>query len=222
MDPVVIISPHLDDAILSCGQFMADWPGCVVYTVCGGTPPEGTPPSTYDEHCGFSSPAAGLAVRRDEDRRAVGLLRGVSMYGHVIDNQYRTEPFPQKNVIAELVRVIEQIRPVRVFGPLGLLHPDHVEVSDATIEAMAVVGNGVELVLYEELPSRIIDPLDVFRRLDVVDACGYDVELLPASSERLGEKLVAVGEYASQSWAWKIREVACDERFWRVKRKVFS
>ena len=33
LDRVVMISPHLDDAVLGCGRFMAVHPGCTVITV---------------------------------------------------------------------------------------------------------------------------------------------------------------------------------------------
>lgn len=38
LDRVVILSPHLDDAVLGCGRFMAAHPGVTVLTVYAGKP----------------------------------------------------------------------------------------------------------------------------------------------------------------------------------------
>ncbi len=35
---VVVVSPHLDDAVLGCGQLLAAWPGATVVTVFAGKP----------------------------------------------------------------------------------------------------------------------------------------------------------------------------------------
>ena len=43
LDSVVVLSPHLDDAVLGCGRLLSAHPGATVVTVYAGAP-EATPP----------------------------------------------------------------------------------------------------------------------------------------------------------------------------------
>ena len=40
LERVVVVSPHLDDAVLGCGRFLAVHPGATVVTVFAGNPPQ--------------------------------------------------------------------------------------------------------------------------------------------------------------------------------------
>lgn len=68
--PLLIVSPHFDDAVLSCWALLdrPDGPTDVV-TVCGGIPADGL--SNWDRQCGFHSGGEAATARREEDRRAL-------------------------------------------------------------------------------------------------------------------------------------------------------
>ena len=75
---LVVLSPHLDDAVLSIGAFMH---GQVrrgidvrVVTVCANDPSADGPAGAWDAMCGFTSAAAAARARRDEDRRACAIV----------------------------------------------------------------------------------------------------------------------------------------------------
>jgi hypothetical protein len=56
MRAALVISPHLDDAILSAGQFLVGRPHVTVATVFAGTPPTTDVLTSYDRSCGFNRP----------------------------------------------------------------------------------------------------------------------------------------------------------------------
>ena len=57
MRAVLAISAHLDDAVLSAGQFIAGRPDCVIATVLAGTPSTKAVLTAYDAKTGFKSAA---------------------------------------------------------------------------------------------------------------------------------------------------------------------
>lgn len=65
-EPIVVVSPHPDDAVLSCGGLLAAHSDALVLTVFDGDPPTPRQPP-FD---GFVDPKA----RRDEDRTAIADL----------------------------------------------------------------------------------------------------------------------------------------------------
>ena len=69
---VVVLSPHFDDAVLSCWHVLRA-PGTVqVVNVFTGAPPEGSPPGWWDRLTGAPDPGERVRERAEEDRIAVG------------------------------------------------------------------------------------------------------------------------------------------------------
>ena len=66
-----IVSPHLDDAVLGCANFMAAHPGATVVTVFAGNPPEypTDPMRKWDVQSGFAPGDDVMETRRHEDAR---------------------------------------------------------------------------------------------------------------------------------------------------------
>ena len=55
LERVVVVSPHPDDAVLSCGQFLARHPGTTVITVfCGQPVRYPDPPNRWSVLSGFA------------------------------------------------------------------------------------------------------------------------------------------------------------------------
>src|SRR5262245_53606305 len=74
-DRVVIVSPHLDDAVLSCGRFLGAHPGTHVVTVFAGNPPAYPEPlRLWDLQSGFAPGDDVMEVRRQEDKAALAIL----------------------------------------------------------------------------------------------------------------------------------------------------
>ena len=71
-----VISPHLDDAALSCSLLLLEHPGSVVVTVFAGGPPHVDPLSGWDVACNVFRPGDDvIARRRAEDAEACELLK---------------------------------------------------------------------------------------------------------------------------------------------------
>ncbi|HEV3227404.1 MAG TPA: PIG-L family deacetylase, partial [Acidimicrobiales bacterium] len=75
---VVVLSPHLDDAVLSLGATIAAsvraGASVRVVTVFSGDPTSTRAASRWEVQCGFSSAAEAARTRRDEDTVACGRI----------------------------------------------------------------------------------------------------------------------------------------------------
>ena len=60
----VVISPHLDDAVFSCGDWLATHPGAIVMTVFAGVPRDGALHTEWDNRCGFADASHAILARR--------------------------------------------------------------------------------------------------------------------------------------------------------------
>ena len=89
LDRIVIVSPHLDDAVLSCGGFMAVHPGVTVITVFGGNPEQyPVPQRLWDTQSGFDPDDDVMEARRAEDRAALGVLDATPMHLGYVEHSY--------------------------------------------------------------------------------------------------------------------------------------
>ena len=98
----VLLSPHFDDVVFSCGALVAQWARSgqrvAIVTICAGLPPAG-PLSAYASklHRRWSplaeiQPTKMVAQRRAEDLRAADLLGAMAIHLTVPDCIYRLNP----------------------------------------------------------------------------------------------------------------------------------
>jgi LmbE family N-acetylglucosaminyl deacetylase len=174
MRAVLVISAHLDDAILGAGQFIAGRPDCVVVTVLAGDPPSRTILTSYDASTGFKSAAEAMDARRAEDLEAMSVLQAEARHMDSVDSQYGGKLKPAA-VVKQLGELIDELDPEFVLAPLGLVHPDHEAVREAALEAMG--DRETPLWLYEDLPARVQHPESVEEALREVSGNGYELEL---------------------------------------------
>jgi LmbE family N-acetylglucosaminyl deacetylase len=125
----VYLSPHLDDAVLSCGGLIArqieDGEAVTVLTVCAGDPPEGFFSSFAQElHARWGQPGPAIAARREEDRRACGHLGAGVIHLDIPDAVYR------RGEQGEALYTSEQA----IFGPL---HAAETELVDHLTEVLS-------------------------------------------------------------------------------------
>ena len=147
MTPVVILSPHLDDAVLSCWRRLTG-PGDVhVINVFAGVPAAGRT-SWWDRTGGATDSAQRMRERIEEDRVALSLAGRCATNLAFLDDQYRCSQ-------RELSPIIEALRTelpadAHVYAPAALgAHPDHVVVREATL---SMRGDGAKISLYADLP----------------------------------------------------------------------
>lgn len=206
---MIVVSPHLDDAVFSCGEHLE--PGATVITVMAGIP-ERREPTHWDELAGFGSPKAHVEARWREDIQSLDAL-GLGMPTHLdfLDSQY-APPASQHDISAALRRLLPDGAVVMV--PLGLRHPDH-----ETVGRACRLLDRRELIGYGELPYMALWPDLVGPALDWWASWGYTATPLHLPEQHTPErKLAAVRRYASQSHGLDERAVCSIERFWTLRR----
>lgn len=152
--PLLILSPHLDDAVFACGRLLAAVPGATVATVFAGRPPPAQPLTEWDRAAGFSAGDDVIAARREEDRRALAQLAARPLWLEWRDAQYG--PTPCREPLSRGLETLLAEQPAAaVVLPLGLFHSDHRLVADATLSLCAQLPARRWYVYAEALYRRI-------------------------------------------------------------------
>lgn len=176
--PVMVVSPHLDDAVLSAWGLMARSPGALVLNVfCAA--PQPAQRTDWDRRCGFDDSDQAVRTRLAEDRRALSGLPVEREQLGLIEGQYLIgdrSPDDARMLVDRIAIWVEEAgRDGLIALPAGagwtprslwarlsrtrwLLpaippNPDHLFVRDAVLGALPRLGQ-VEIWLYEELPYR--------------------------------------------------------------------
>jgi LmbE family N-acetylglucosaminyl deacetylase len=149
--PAAVLSPHLDDAILSCWHVLEDGGDVAVVNVFTGSPPAGTPAPAWDRLTGAQDPVVRMGERRAEDRRALAVVGRTAVDLGFLDAQYRTTELSTQTLVARL-RALLHAGTV-LYAPAGLSgHPDHEIVRAAALE---LAREGRPVTLYADLPHGI-------------------------------------------------------------------
>lgn len=224
LDPVLVISPHCDDAVFACGQLLAAHPGSSVVTVFAGRPPAGTPVPEWDQAAGFRAGDDVIGARRAEDRAALHVLAAEPIWLDFCDSQYHCSP-SREEVTTALHEVIHRMNPRSVFLPLGLFHSDHQLVHDAVRPLLWQDSKRFWFIYVEALYRRIADLVN--EKLHRCATTGLQLErvTLPARADR-ARKSEAVHCYRSQLRALTTpgrpgySDVFAPEQFWRVHKSL--
>lgn len=224
-DRILVLSPHLDDAILSVGGIISSSTdaGATVTVLTPFTADAGRQ-SQKSEIVTAMHQIWGLgdqpfAARRNEDIAAIDIVGGEHVHGGLFDCIYRTTeegaicyptslsvfsaPSPKDQVwvpLKELIAAyIKKVKPDVVLCPLGIgQHVDHVITSKAFRQI--AYGEGFEVYLYEDIPYATgkFPP----GRPDSVEAALARTEWDISHSERVeinfDRKIQAIECYASQ------------------------
>ena len=153
-DRVAVLSPHLDDAVLSLGAAIAravrEGVEVAIVTVFAGDVESASPASNWDRLAGFGTEGEAAAARRTEEADACALLGA----------EPRALPFPDYPYAAgdrEPGRIMEAVRAATDDAELvllpgfPLLHADHRLLAE-TVHDHGLPGR--RLALYAEQPYR--------------------------------------------------------------------
>jgi LmbE family N-acetylglucosaminyl deacetylase len=174
---VVVLSPHLDDAVFSLGGTIA---GAVrtgrrvdVVTVFAGDPRATAPAGEWDRAAGFASAGAAATTRRREDRAACRILGANPIWLPFSDEQYGPAE-SDDDVWSGVVPHLEGACTLLMPG-FPLTQHDHRRVTDL---ALARAPDGLVLGCYVEQPYavwrgspgvpgpiRAVDPVAAWRTL---------------------------------------------------------
>ena len=144
----VILSPHLDDAVLSCWHVLTQ-PGDVeVITVFAGVPVALSAPAWWDLYTGAVDSGERVRERIEEDRRALALAGRTSMNLGFLDEQYRDNE-QRLSSVTEQIEALLSPR-TRIYAPAAFAnHADHALVRAA---ALVLRDAGFPVSLYADLP----------------------------------------------------------------------
>lgn len=146
-----ILSPHFDDAVLSCWHVLSG-PGEVeVINVFAGSPNAGSRAGWWDRMTGATDSARRVRERVAEDREALGLAGRERVDLDFLDEQYRNGR-PPGSLASEIeARVASG---ARVYAPAGLARAgrDHALVMAAALDLR---GSGFQVSLYADLPHAV-------------------------------------------------------------------
>jgi LmbE family N-acetylglucosaminyl deacetylase len=148
---VVVVSPHLDDGVLSLGATIAAWSRAgarvELLTVLGCDPASEAPAGGWDRRGGFASEGASARARREEDRRACAIVGATPVwlpFGSV-DYERHGDEAEVRRAAVEAVGAAELV----LLPGSPLSHPDHEWL------VRTLVADGLDrasLALYAEQP----------------------------------------------------------------------
>jgi LmbE family N-acetylglucosaminyl deacetylase len=222
---IVVLSPHLDDAVLGCGNLLAAHPGARVITVFAGAPARYPDPMTWwDRLSGFATGDDPLAARRAEDAGALAELGATPVWLDFVEHQYldRRDRVRPATVVDALTEAVAACDPTLVLAPFGLANPDH----DCVHEAALAVRERVRAPVwccYEDTGYKHIPGLLAWRVSQLFRAGVWPTpQALPSATDGTA-KAAALAHYASQLRAleadWGLSEklaAPAPEQCWRL------
>ena len=214
----LVVSPHLDDAVLCAGGHLARQARAgmevVIVTICAGDPPDGALSAMaagFHVDCGLGADA--VEVRRIEDAAAVAEIGGVPWWLDVPDAIYRRHrgrptyrtrrelfgaPAPADTALAQqaaltIARRYPQVGELLI--PLGVGgHVDH-RVARHAGETLAEIVGPVRTLWYEESPYSAQQGCSAWAD---VSTAGLRLRQWPLAASIYKCKLAALGRYRSQ------------------------
>jgi LmbE family N-acetylglucosaminyl deacetylase len=143
--PVVVVSPHLDDAVLSAWLVLRATPAVRVVTCFAGVPDAGVVGDWESRTAGGS-----IEQRRAEDRRALALTGSLPVHLEALDAQYRSGS--DADLADRLAGMLQgQLRDAaELWVPAAIRgHVDHRIARDA---AVAARSSSTRCFAYADLP----------------------------------------------------------------------
>ncbi|HMG27490.1 MAG TPA: PIG-L family deacetylase [Acidimicrobiia bacterium] len=220
---IVVLSPHLDDAVLGCGRFLAAHPGAMVLTVFAGAPHRYPDPMTWwDQLAGFGPDDDPLDARRKEDAKALAELGAEPVRLDFVEHQYlsRDDRARPATIVDELEAAIRRADPTMVVAPFGLANPDH----DCTHEAALLVRERLPepaWFCYEDTGYKHVPGLLAWRVARLFRSGVWPTPAVMPVDADPAAKDAALLHYSSQLRAleadWQLSaKLAAPEQYWRL------
>jgi LmbE family N-acetylglucosaminyl deacetylase len=221
---ILVLSPHLDDGVLSIGGIIAKAASHGADVIVATPFSEGgierdLSPFALDLQASWNLGAEPYERRRQEDLAAVHNLGARAVYGQLLDSPSRNDlrgasHYPDRHAIfsapadrdearqtlADLFRDwIDDFQPDLILCPLGVgRHVDHILVTQA-FHDVATRGN-LEVGLYEDMPyaTGIIPPASPDSVAAALERTAWTVIGSEFVAVDLEIKLQSIGQYVSQ------------------------
>jgi hypothetical protein len=143
-----ILSPHLDDAVLSCWHLLAQPGDVIVINVFAGVPASRGALAWWDQLTGAKDSGQRVRERVEEDREALAHAGRKPVNLAFLDEQYRDAEQPLAPLAAQIEGRL--VPGVHVYAPAAFGgHADHALVRAAALELRK---RGFAVSLYADLP----------------------------------------------------------------------
>jgi LmbE family N-acetylglucosaminyl deacetylase len=190
---VAILSPHPDDAVLSC--FSSIKRSRIVITVFDGVDPDGDI-GWWDRESGADSPAAVHALRLAEDREALTLAGSETMTAlGYLDHQYRRAALRRAEMIGKIQPLCAGAACLLAPSAVGG-HPDHVACRWLGMRVASRLG--IPVRLYGDIPYIFDSAGPLYVHGTAEGRTRIDLEAVHLTSEQAALKRHAFGMYRSQ------------------------
>ncbi|MFB7406516.1 PIG-L deacetylase family protein [Streptomyces sp. NPDC056202] len=186
--PILVLSPHLDDAVLSCGGLLG-WAGRrAPVTVASLFTEAAAPPHTlsarqYLKQTGAENADDLYAARRAEDLRVLELLDVGWRHVGLVDGLFRRLPRPRPGT-ALLAGLLPEVAHVY---PTYRLHLSRGRVSPYDEETLRAVGEAIDALLPGTDGGLVLAPLGVGGHADHI--------LVRTAAERCGRPVVYYSDF---------------------------
>jgi LmbE family N-acetylglucosaminyl deacetylase len=142
-----VLSPHFDDAILSCWSVLSREPGTAAINVFTAAPAGDVPLTSWDRFTGARDPRERMLERAREDAEALERVGVRPVNLPFVINDYRRREQDVKPLVSQ-IRL--HLNGSTIYAPAGIgRHPDHFAVRAAAVWLLA---QGFAVILYGELP----------------------------------------------------------------------
>lgn len=191
----LIISPHTDDAIFSLGSYMLEHKSTdfTILSIYAGIP---------DDDAGKRKHTT-LRKEHDEACRKIG--------AKVINGDFLDDVYTPRPTLQELAKWINPFlsKYNRVYVPMGIHHPDHVNIHNV----FKLFFQSYTHYVYEELPYRILYP-ELASQLREVNIQHEPLDF--TAIEHNPEKEEIVKTYKSQVGPELLTQLFVDEHIWKI------
>ena len=202
---VAILSPHFDDAVLSCWHLLDGGGEVAVVTVFADEPPADTALTDWDRITGATDSRERVRERRREDERALAAVRRPTTWLPFLDAQFREGPADDGAIEAALERIAADV----LHAPAGIGHSDHRVVRDVALRLSRAVSFYADLPYATEFgwppwvtggePNAYLD-VDAAWDTGVAPfrAAGYSARAVELTEAQQRRKAAAMREYRTQ------------------------
>ena len=205
--PPLLLSPHLDDAVLDCWSVLTAPGELNVVNVFAGVPPPGST-TRWDRIVGASDSADLMRRRIEEDRAALERAGRAPVNLGFLEFQQREdrrEP-PLAALDAAVVAAVPAASVLYAPAVLGTPHPDHRRVR---AYAHACAARGLPVELYADIPYAVVygwphwvtgEPPDPHLDVDAywAERPAGDPRVVTLDRDQAAAKLAAMRAYATQ------------------------
>jgi len=210
---IIVLSPHLDDAVLSLGGFLSKYKGRAEVATFF-TKRNQNPIRTYwDKISGFKDSVESINNRIEENNTALNISSSTAVNFVFNDFQYRRDEDSSK-IIEDISSLIDSIlsinsnRNIYVYGPAefgdNITHPDHLLLHKAFIQVSKgyMDNKNINFYIYEDFPY-----VNRYMKLGRGELKNYleqqsNIKLKPEiiflSNDNLNNKIIALEKYSSQ------------------------